>query len=378
MSTGDLRRSVLIVGGYGAFGARAAERLARTGDIDLIIAGRDLARADAAAFEMRKRQGGAAKPAISSAVLDAAIAKADDLKRLGCTVVLNASGPFQHAAPTLARACIEAGCHYVDLADDRAFVTGISALDAAAKSAGVLVVSGASTVPAISAAAIDRFRTEFRTLKSVTYGISPGNSFDPGLATAQSIMSYVGKPFAMRVGGRDQTVYGWQDVRRQRFGTLGNRWLGACDVPDLALFRSRYPELETLRFGAGVEVPLFHFGMWSLSWLVRIGLISHPEKLARPMLWAKRALGFLGSDAGGMTMELSGLGNDGKPKRITWSLVAGSSHGPYTPPTPAVIIVRKLLDGTLTTRGAMPCVGLITLAEIEHELAGLDIKFEVS
>ena len=147
MSTGDLRRSVLIVGGYGAFGARAAERLARTGDIDLIIAGRDLARAKAAAIELRKRQLSAAKPSISSTVLDAAIAKADDLKRLGCTVVLNASGPFQHAAPTLARACIEAGCHYVDLADDRAFVTGISALDAAAKSAGVLVVSGASSVP---------------------------------------------------------------------------------------------------------------------------------------------------------------------------------------------------------------------------------------
>ena len=38
------------------------------------------------------------------------------------------------------------------------FVAGIAALDAEARNAGVLVVSGASTVPAVSAAVVDAFR----------------------------------------------------------------------------------------------------------------------------------------------------------------------------------------------------------------------------
>ena len=378
MTSGVTRTPVLIVGGYGAFGARAAQRLARLQDVDLIIAGRDLARADAAANALAGRVVTPAVRAISATGLDAAKATAADLRRIGCSIVLNASGPFQNAAPNLARACVDAGCHYVDLADDRAFVVAIGTLDAAAKQAGVLVVSGASTVPAVSAAVIDHYRGEFDRLQSVTYGVSPGNNFDPGLATVQSILSYVGKPFAMRLDGRQQTVHGWQGLRRQRFGTLGRRWLGACDIPDLSLFTARYPEIETLCFGAGVEVPMFHFGMWALSWLVRVGMIRHAEALAKPLMAAKRALGFLGSDAGGMAIQFDGIDRNGRLKRLSWSLVARSGDGPTIPPTPAVIVIRKLLDGSLLQRGAMPCLGLVTLAELEHELADLDIAFEVS
>ena len=269
-------RRVLIVGGYGAFGQRAAERLSRFGDIELIIGGRDLARAQAVAAQLGK--------AATAVLIDATSVTAEALAALGCAVVVNASGPFQHARPVLAQSCIEAGCHYVDIADDRGFVTGIAALDSAARAKDVLVVSGASTVPALSAAVIDALRPRFTRLRAVTYGVSPGNSFDPGLATVQSILSYIGKPFQMRIEGRAQTVHGWQDLRRQRFGSLGSRWLGACDIPDLGLFPGRYPEVETFRFGAGVEVGLFHLAMWGLSWLVRLGLLRSPARLARPLL----------------------------------------------------------------------------------------------
>lgn len=74
----------------------------------------------------------------------------------------------------LAEECIRAGAHYVDLADSRfgvsirvlcgtdvasrrVFVEAIGALDSAAREAGVLVASGASSVPALSSAVIGRF-----------------------------------------------------------------------------------------------------------------------------------------------------------------------------------------------------------------------------
>ena len=375
MTVQATRKSVLIVGGYGAFGARAAERLARTPDIDLILAGRDLARATATAITLAAKSPGAPGRSIRAAVLDAATATAADLRGLDCRVVYNASGPFQTASQTLAIAAIGAGCHYVDLADDRAFVCAISTLDQAAKAADVLVVSGASSVPALSAAVVDRFRPEFASLQALTYAISPANSFDPGLATVQSILSYVGRAITMRRDGRDQTVYGWQGLRRQSFGALGSRWAGACDIPDLALFPQRYPEVATLRFDAGLEVSAFHLGLWALSWLVRGRILRQPERLGSLLLAAKRALPFLGSADGGMVMELNGIDMKSAPKRVTWTVVARSNQGPFIPPTPAVILARGLLDGTVSARGARPCLGLVTLGEIEAELADLDIEF---
>ena len=167
---------VLVLGGYGVFGSRAAERLLRDSSIEVVIAGRSKTQAALAterfATELKHR--------ISSAQLDATLLSADDLRRLGVSVVINTVGPYQAQNYRVAEAAIAAGVHYVDLADARAFVTGIRALDAAAKRAGVLVVSGASTVPALAASVIDDLLPRFKSIDALTYGISPGNSFDPG------------------------------------------------------------------------------------------------------------------------------------------------------------------------------------------------------
>jgi hypothetical protein len=87
----------------------------------------------------------------------------------------------------------------------------------------------------------------------------------------------------------------------------------------------------------------------------------------------KRRLAFLGSDRGGMAVILTGRDADGRSQRLTWSLIAGSGHGPYIPTTPSVLLTKRLLAGTLATRGAMPCAGLFTLDDLLAEIAGLDV-----
>ena len=235
-------RRILVLGGYGTFGARAAERLAREGGIELIIAGRSLAAAEAHAAALAKT--GRAK--IAPARLDASALTAGELAALRPDVLINASGPYQTQGYGVARACIEAGVHYIDLADARAFVTGISALDGEARRAGVLVVGGASTVPALSAAVTDAHVAQFATLTAVTTVIAPANSFDPGLATTQSILGTVGRPIVLPKGNATATGYGWQGLRRVVLPGLGRRWLGLVDVPDLDLFPRRYPS-STIR-----------------------------------------------------------------------------------------------------------------------------------
>lgn len=369
MAAPGRRFSILIVGSTGAFGTKIAELLSRGGDLDLILAGRTAAslvvQADALSKSIGRR--------VRTAVVDANRIGADDLKPLGADLVINASGPYQGSDYGLARAAIAARCHYIDLADARDFVVGFRSLDDEARAADVLAVSGASSVPGISSAVVAHYRDAFAGLQMIDIAISPGNAFDPGVATVASVLGGVGQPIRVFQDGEWRTVYGWQGLRRMRFGTAGRRWLGYVDVPDLALFPAHGVSLRTVRFQAGLEVSMFHLGLWCASWLVRWGLVSSLAPLAPRLLAIKRALHRLGSDRGGMTVEMRGLGREGTPKAITWLLVAESNHGPYVPALTAVALARRLASGAETRRGALPCHGIVRLADILAEAQGLDI-----
>lgn len=364
--------AILVIGGYGVFGRRAVERLSLTSNVRVIVAGRNPEAA--ATFARTVRSAAAAE--VQAARVDAATITADDVRRLGASIIVHAAGPYQSQDYRVARAAIEAGAHYIDLADARAFVTGITTLDDAARAAGVLVTSGASSVPALAAAVIDHALPRFRQLHAITYGISPGDSFDPGEATVASIVGGAGRPFETLIEGRMTIVHGWQPLHRHRFRDpgIGTRWFGHCDVPDLDLFPERYPSLRTQRFIAGIELKPFHFGLWLMSWLVRSGFVRHPERIAPKLLRIKRRLPLRGSDRGTMFLTLEGTGSDGNPLTTTWELIAEQGSGPNIPVTPAVIIAKGLAAGELVTRGAMPCVGLITLDQFDREVADLAIR----
>jgi len=372
--TSTIPARILIVGGSGAFGRRVAERLARSKELEIIVAGRDEARAAGTAAALRT----AAHAKVAHAVADAGALTPDRLARLGSpTVVINASGPFQTQDYALARAAIDAGCHYIDLADARAFVSGITLLDADARQRGVLVTSGASTVPALSSAVIAAFENRFSRLEAVEICISPGNSFDPGEATTASVLSYAGRPIEVRTRSGTHTVHGWQGLCRRRIGALGPRWMGHVEVPDLDLLPVAHPGLEALATRAGAEVPLFHFGLWGVSWLVRAGILRTPERLARPLLALKRRLSFLGTDAGGMTVSMRGRDLGGTALTIGWHLIARRGHGPYVPALAAVVLARKLVLRQEDRTGAMPCFKLVTLGECLAEAADLAIETAV-
>lgn len=364
---------ILVVGGYGVFGSRIAERLLRHAGLTVIVAGRNLDAARACADRLGNAAGSAGGTRIEAAALDAARMEARDIGGLAASVVIHTAGPFQGQDYRVARAAIAAGAHYIDLADGREFVCGIGALDAEARAAGVLVTSGASTVPAIAAAVLDRIAARMARLESVTCAISPGNSFDPGPATAAAILGGAGRAFQALRGGRMETVHGWQPLTWRSAPGAGTRLLGCCDVPDLVLFPRRYPTLGSQHFLAGVEVKAFHLGIWALAWLVRSGLLRSAAPLARPLLGLKRRLGFLGSDRGLMLVEASGRDAVGNSRRAAWRLLAERGHGPYVPGTPAVVLAAKLAAGTLGQRGAVPCVGLLDLEDIAAEIGDLAI-----
>jgi hypothetical protein len=272
------------------------------------------------------------------------------------------------------RACIAQGCHYVDLADARDFVATIERLDAEARAKDVLVVSGASTVPCLTAALIDAYLPAFARLEAVDYGIAAAQHTNRGQATTASVLSYVGKPMTMLRDGKMKTVYGWEDTHAERYPELGWRLFGNCDIPDLALFPKRYPTLKSMRFGAGHELKLLHLGTRMLGALVRLGLVRSLDNYAEGLQRLAFRFDRFGSGRSGFHMILSGIGRDGKPLKRRFVIVARSGHGPYIPCMPAIIMTRRLAKAELPQRGAMPCVDLIDLDAYLAAIERLDIS----
>lgn len=359
---------VLIIGGYGNFGSYIARSLARNPEIRLLIGGRSQANAEAFASGLKASNAAEGHEIDIDADLNLA------MQRIGPDIVVHTTGPFQKQDYRVVRACINHGCHYLDLADARAFVTGIGQLDTAARESNVIAISGASSVPCLTAAVIDRYRKEFRRLDRIDYGISAAQQTNRGLATTSAVLSYVGRPFTRLRDGSMQRIFGWQDSHAVCYPELGYRLFGNCDIPDLDLFPKRYPEVRDIRFAAGHELKILHLGTWALGWLVRLGLSPPLETFAEPLLKLAFAFDRFGSSRSGFHMILSGEGLDGKPKQVRFFIVARSGHGPYIPCMPAILLARKLARDEIHRSGAAPCVDLIDLDEYLLALDGLDIS----
>jgi hypothetical protein len=289
-------------------------------------------------------------------------------------LVIHAVGPYQAQDYRVARAAIACGAHYCDLADARAFVANIGEIDGAAREAGVAVISGASSVPCLTAAFLDAAQVDFASIESVDYGIASAQETNRGLGTASAILSYIGRPFTSLRDGRMSRVFGWQDLHAEVYPELGRRWFGNCDVPDLALFPDRYPTLRTIRFGAGHEIPVVHFGTWLLSWLVRLRLLPRLDRWSGVLLNASFLFDRLGGRKSGFHIFIAGTARDGTPLvQRTW-MVARQGDGPNIPCMPAILIARRLAVGERFEPGARPCLDLIALDEFLAALATYDVS----
>ena len=366
-----MTKRILVIGGYGNFGRFISGQLVREDSLQLIVAGRSLEKAEQLVSELgSENEPGAAR-------LDIDEDLEQSLSSIKPDIVIHTSGPFQSQDYRVARACIAQGAHYLDLADGRRFACNVTELDEEARANGVLAISGASSVPCLTAAIVDHYRGEFSSLEKLDYGITTAQKTRQGRATTAAVLGYAGKPFNTLIDGELKDVYGLQGLKARRYRELGWRLLWNCEVPDLSLFPGRYPDLKTIRFYAGTELPATHVTLWLISWLVRGGLIRNPAKAAPVLMNVAGWFDWFGTDNSGFHIEMSGTGADGQDKTITFELIARSGDGPYIPCVPAMLLARKLANGELLNTGAYPCVGFITMEEYLGELKGLDISWEV-
>jgi saccharopine dehydrogenase-like NADP-dependent oxidoreductase len=364
------RQRVLIIGGYGVFGGQIARMLAHH-DLHIGIGGRSMDKAQAFCERNHK-----------IATMEAVEMDIDgmdlgaQLKDFQPTIVIHAAGPYGRGY-NVAMAAIAAGSHYLDLADDRTHVMDSVQLSEAARTAGVAVVMGASTLPGISQAVISQLAMDFAYLKSVDIGVTLGHRSPRGVSTVGSAAMQAGQPLSGWENGKAQRVWGWSKLPRRYFPGLGWRSLGRANCADLTLTPQCHPTLEHFRFGVGTELPIQQVGLRVLSWLPRLRVLRTLEGWT-PLL--TRLSGFprlAGSGGSGLDVWLRGIDRQGKHMEVRWGVVSHGSEGLAIPCAAAVCLVEKLLASGLAA-GAGPCVGLFSLDAMIDKLQqfGLSIFME--
>ncbi len=354
---------VLILGGYGVFGGRLARLLIADG-VDVTVAGRDIEKATA----FTNRYGGT--PLYLNRARDLT-----PIARAAPAVAVDAVGPFQAYGADPYRVphfCIEHGISYLDLSDDGDFTAGIRSLDDAALAAGCYALSGASSVPAISAAAVRALSPGFTEISVIETAIIPGNRAPRGRSLVAAILNQTGEPLRVWRGGAWRLHRGWADGKTLRFGPGLKRRGNLIGVPDLILFPQAFGARSVL-FRAGLELSVMHRGLAVLGYLRGQRLLPPLKFFLGPIYWMSRRLESAGSDRGAMAVSVTGLKN-GKFTCRRWQVVASNGDGPFIPAVPARAAVRR---HAAIAPGARPCLEL-SLPEIERAMTGLAVEFETS
>lgn len=322
--------TVTVFGGYGTFGAHAARALAKAG-VKVRIAGRNEARAKSFAASLGDGHEGiaadAADPLSSTRALE------------GARVAVHCAGPFSALPLTLPEACLAAGAHYVDIADDRSWLARLRALDGRFRDRNLIAACGCSSLPGISGALALLAAERLPEVRRARVILFIGNRNPKGDAAVRSAAAQLGKTFFSPQGslvglrGREtvrlpepfgvRAVYNWESPELDLFPAL----LGAREVRIKVGFESR---LATRAFAT----------------LARLGPLG--SRLVPPLAILGRALSGFGHSGGYVQVELSAP--DGATAIAS---LGGPEDGQRMAALPAAFVALGLLDGTITARGVV-------------------------
>lgn len=348
--------SAVVFGGYGTFGAHVSRELARLG-VPLVICGRNRARAGAFA-----RQLGPPHRAGSADVDDPRACRA--LVR-GQAVAVNCAGPFARFGPALVEACLEAACHYADIADDRRYVALVRGHGGRFAERRLAAVYGCSSLPAISGALGLAARARARSdpdRARVTLFI--GNKNPKGGAALESLLRVLGQPIQAPQG----MVRGF-----------GHREVVPLPAPfgPRAVFNFESPEYDLFPalVGAGsVHVKVgFELGAatYALALMARLGL-NYGRRTARLVQALGGCVRWAGTSGGAVMTEL--FFADGSARRAT---LLARTDGQRMAALPCALAVAALCAGTHRAEGAVTAFELLGARPLLDRLvaAGFELQF---
>jgi len=366
--------NMLIIGGYGFFGGKLSELLANESGLNIILAGRNFQKAQAACDKYIK---GVAK--FSALRFDRNKDIAPQLKSQDLDLIIDVSGPFQNYGEQPYRVieyALSAGIHYLDIADGAEFVAGVSQFNSTAKNKNLTVLTGVSTYPVLTSCAVDSLAQDLDSVTHIRAGIAPSPHNDMGRSVVDAIASYAGKPFPVLKNGKADQAYGLTEGITRTICAPGTLPLDPLlfsnvDVPDGRLFGYYYDGLQSVWNGAGPKPVILHRFLMGLARLVKWKALPSLLPLSPIFHFCMKHIAG-GAHRGGMFVEVDGV-KVGQAIRRSWHLVGEGEDGPFVPVIPLAILVKKMLKGDWPDKGARAAMGDLSLADYDTEFAKLNI-----
>jgi hypothetical protein len=345
--------TVAVLGGYGTFGARVSRDLAGRGH-RVIVDGRDPRRAEALARALGPEHAGMGADVRELAACRRAIR--------GAAVAVVCAGPVSALGEAPARATLEEGTHYVDIADDRAYIRGLHDLDAEFRRARLCAAYGCSSLPAVSSALALSLVGAGDRPQGARVTLYIGGANPKGTASVRAMVERLGRT----VSGVDGPHPGFGDPQTVPLpAPFGPRTAYTFDGPEHDLFPALLG-VSAVDVRVGFELPLANAGF---ALLARTGL--H---------WGRRTAAFLarlatlaptiGTSGGAVLVEL--VWSDGR--RTSRALVADEG-GQRMAALPCALIAHALAAGPPPVAGVHPPTDVVAPSALlaALEAAGLRV-----
>jgi len=336
---------ILIAGGSGVFGRVLARELLKTTSARLVIAARDAHRAAAVCRSL------AAPHRVEPLALDLAIP--GDLSRAaqGCFAVACTAGPFKGLPAELPRVAVEAGAHWLDIADDPRWLLPLlsrSALGRDAEHRGLAVAPGLSTTPSLSGALVRSCLERLPVARRAQITLFIGNRNSKGAAAIASVLGGgLTDPCPVRLPIGRRIAY--------RFPSADAGLLGK----ELGL---------AAEFRVAFEIPVAGGLLAGLSPYARRLSPVGRARLARLISAVAAPAGRLGSASGILQVELAAEGG----QTAACALVGA---GQRLPILPCALAFEGLLDGSLDGRGLIQPSTWLPPADWLHRLTARGLGF---
>lgn len=324
-------KRVIVFGGYGVFGGHVSRALAGYG-VPLTIAGRDRAQADAFARSLGTDCG--------ACVADVSNPQSCRDTLAGHEIAVNCAGPYQRIGSALLEACLERRCHYLDIADERAYVALVRKHHTQFHEHGLAAVYGCSSLPGISGALTLKARQgTAAAVQRVRVTLFIGNNNPKGHAAVASLLAILGEPIAAPQG----TLHGFREREVVSLPPpFGRRGVFTVNSPEYDLFPALLGT-SAVAVKVGFELRLATYTFAALA-VFGSGFAS---RMAWLLDWGGRVMRPLGSDGGAVMTEL--FLADGS---VRWAALVGPREGQRMAALPCALAARALATEEVSQPGA--------------------------
>lgn len=351
----------MVLGGYGRYGQHISSALAGMEGVRVIAAGRKPPRKTGANSNIQYQR------------LDAGDIASLKTALADVYMLINATGLFSGGSQyDVARACIETGTHYIDLADNRDYIANFASLGGLAEKNQVLLVTAAGVSPSLSALLVDTLKHEFDRISDIRVYRSAGNRNPGGPASLRGLLEQIGHSIRVRQKEKWLNIDVWSNSQVIRFPRpVGRRRCFCVNAPELDALVERF-NADSVIYRTGFELGLFNVGLKLLARSKKHQGIKAPEKLARLLLRLGRMARKFGHDNDVLGVIIGGT-RDGAVIEHAAYLVAREGAGLVIPCASAIALVRKFLVQGIPGAGVARTQDLISFDDVRAELSGHDV-----